>query len=92
MLFLGVICIEHLVFCRIFQLINSSNKPIPVYSYQYNQYDMYTNVHVTCLTRHYMRNLFSAGLVWNMNINSYKATEMIMEALNTFLLTATIIK
>ena len=27
-----------------------------------------------------------------MNINSYKATEMIMEALNTFLLTATIIK
>ena len=26
-----------------------------------------------------------------MNINSYKATEMIMEALNTFLLTAIII-
>ena len=35
---------------------------------------------------------FFAGLVLNMNINSYKATEMIMEALNTFLLTATIIK
>ena len=35
---------------------------------------------------------FSAGLVWNMNINSYKATEMIMEAYNTFLLTAIIIK
>ena len=37
--FLGVIYIEHLVFYRLFQLINSSNKPIPVYSYQYNQYD-----------------------------------------------------
>ena len=36
---------------------------------------------------------FCAGLVLNMNINSYKATEVIMEALNTFfLLTATIIK
>ena len=46
--FLGVICIEHLVFYRLFQLINSSNKPIPVYSYQYNQCDMYTSVHVTC--------------------------------------------
>ena len=34
---------------------------------------------------------FFAGLVWNMNTNSYKATEMIKEALNTFLLTATII-
>ena len=34
---------------------------------------------------------FFAGLVWNMNINSYKATEK-MEALTTFLLTATIIK
>ena len=30
--FLGVIYIEHLVFYRLFQLINSSNKPIPVYS------------------------------------------------------------
>ena len=37
--FLGVIYIEHLVFYRLFQLINSSNEPIPVYSlYQYNQY------------------------------------------------------
>ena len=27
---------------------------------------------------------FFAGLILNMNINSYKATEMIMEALNTF--------
>ena len=35
---------------------------------------------------------FFAGLEWNMNINNYKATEMIMEALNTFLLKATIIK
>ena len=56
MLFLGVIYIEHLVFYRLFQLINSSNRPIPVYSYQYNQYDMYTSVHVnvkrgiTCAT------------------------------------------
>ena len=48
MLFLGVIYIEHLVFYRLFQLINSSNKPISVYSYQYNQYDMNTSVHVTC--------------------------------------------
>ena len=42
MLFLGVIYIEHLrvlVFYRLFQLINSTNKPIPVYSYKYNQYD-----------------------------------------------------
>ena len=46
--FLGVIYIEHLVFYRLFQLINSSDKPIPVYSYQYNQYDVYTSVHVTC--------------------------------------------
>ena len=46
--FLGVIYIGHLVFYRLFQLINSSNKPIPVYSYQYNQYDMYTSVNVTC--------------------------------------------
>ena len=46
--FLGVIYIEHLVFYLLFQLINCSNKPIPVYSYQYNQYDMYTSVHVTC--------------------------------------------
>ena len=45
--FLGVIYIEHLVFYRLFQLINTSNKPIPVYSYQYNQYDMYTSGHVT---------------------------------------------
>ena len=48
MLFLGVICIEHLVFYRLFQLINSSNKPIPVCSYQCNQYHMYTSMHVTC--------------------------------------------
>ena len=46
--FLGVIYIEHLVFYRFFQLINSSNNPIPVYSYQYNQYDVYTSVHLTC--------------------------------------------
>ena len=40
-----------------------------------------------------MPNLFFAGSVLNMNINSYKATEMIMKALNTLvLLTATTIK
>ena len=48
MFFLGVIYVEHLVFYRLFQLINSANKPIPVYSYHYNQFDMYTSVHVTC--------------------------------------------
>ena len=36
---------------------------------------------------------FFCWIGMNININSYKATEMIMEALNTFfLLTATIIK
>ena len=44
----NIIYIVHLVFYRLFQLINSSNKPIPVYSYQYNKYNMYTSVHVTC--------------------------------------------
>ena len=44
----NIIPIMHIVFYRLFQLINSSNKHIPVYSYQYNQYDMFTSVHVTC--------------------------------------------
>ena len=77
--FVGVIYVEHLVFYRLFQLINNSNKPIPVNSYQYDQCNMYTSVHAALHAQP-----FFAGLVWNMNINSYKATEMIMEALNTF--------
>ena len=52
MLFLGVIYIEHLVFYPLFQLINSTNKPIPV-------------IHINIISRHVHKracNMLNAAL------------------------------